>query len=48
MKGYLGRIGNWFSPRFLAWLRAFLLFFVIYTVFAVLLQIGRASCRERV
>ena len=38
MKGYLGRIGNWFSPRFLAWLRAFLLFFVIYTVFAVLLR----------
>ena len=38
MKGYLGRIGNWFSPRFLAWLRAFLLFFSIYTVFAVLLR----------
>lgn len=38
MKGYLGRIGNWFSPRFLAWLRAFLVFFVIHTAFAVLLR----------
>lgn len=38
MKSYLGRIGNWFSPRFLAWLRAFLLFFVVYTAIAVLLR----------
>ncbi len=38
MKSYLSRIGNWFSPRFLAWLRAFLLFFVVYTAIAVLLR----------
>ncbi len=38
MKSYLGRVGNWFSPRFLAWLRAFLLFFAIYTLFAVILR----------
>lgn len=38
MRNDFSRIGKWFSPRFLVWLRAFLLFFVIYTLFALLLR----------
>ena len=38
MKNYAGRITRWFSPRFLAWLRTFVLFFAVYTLLALLLQ----------
>ena len=38
MNRFLGRIAKWFSPRFLAWLRSFALFFLVYTVLAFLLS----------
>lgn len=38
MNNYAGRITRWFSPRFLAWLRSFALFFAVYTLLALLLQ----------
>ncbi len=37
MNKFFGRITKWFSPRFLAWLRSFALFFLIYTGLAWLL-----------
>ena len=38
MNNYAGRITRWFSPRFLAWLRSFALFFAVYTLLALLLR----------
>lgn len=38
MNNYAGRITRWFSPRFMAWLRSFALFFAVYTLLALLLR----------
>ena len=38
MNGYKGRIAKWFSPRFIAWFKAFILFLIVYTAVALLLR----------
>ncbi len=38
MNKLYAQFGKWFSPRFLEWCRMFLLFFVIYTLLALLLR----------